>query len=609
MLLQCVNKLPLDFTNKNAYLAVYYSRIPYNESGNKEIEIIKNFNFFMILQRVLKQVILGVFLLAYLQRASCGVPYLDIVKIKDYWCDKALYFHREGTIRSDFITKCEALKTEALSFGLNLDEAIEKGNEDIFNIRCQTTSLRKIIEEMVQLISQIEYSCIYRKDASFIANIKVELEKIFLKALNRNTSIVKAINEYDSHMLEVLERYYEKKYKSINLKEMTLFKLAKRNKILATKMVYYLFEMQRFNTDFSIEAETEKHVENMASNKLMRCKLDFLSAIKKAVKETDGDPLETANAHLALLLCDENNDIETSMDNDAMSVYLSLAKENISEEEISKCKNVTPAQVVKIMMLEHLMADNVYDYKTNHLLRALGRVIDNAFNPMNYSSTDVHEGMKVGRKAQDKILKCLNYVWNSQHPSSDDMFSPIYCFCKNNSISYSAFKDLQRDYLSLKWIYQLDAPTPAAEGLLFDLSYTHPIYYVCKRYSYAAYISEMESKSGGELYMAYHDVFTHSSYKKSAKSGDQASLENVNNCIKAWLFPTTDVFTGEDNAKECNTLAADFNKYIKITEREEQLNQIEGQMRMRMGAIKGPAKAEASTSNPLQDNQMETEEA
>ncbi|KAI5189183.1 hypothetical protein NEMIN01_0349 [Nematocida minor] len=550
----------------------------------------------MILKGTLKQVILvGAATLAYIQGARCEISDSDMVKIKDYWCDKELYFFREASIRIDFNKKLESLKTEALSFGLNLDEAIKKGNENISEILCQVANLSDITHGIDLKMRSRNFIV----DKSLIASIKIEKEKLFLKALNNNTLAVKAINEYDSHMLGVVEAYYEKKNKNVNLKEMTLFKLAKKNKILAAKIVYHFFEIQKFDTDFFKEFKIEGEYENKESCGLMNSKLIYLNTTKKAILENNGDPLETANAHLHLLFYDKDHGVSPLMCSDIVHIYLNLLNENISEEEMrQKYMDITPGQIVKVILLEHLMADNIYDYKKNALFNTLPRVVQSALNLTDYNSTDAHESIKRMEKIQFKMLRGLSIIWNNRYTCREDTTSIIYYFCKDNDISYMNFKKLQDDFTSFKWFYQLDKSISTTEDLTFDLSYTHPVYYVYNRCENISYLTKKDTETNPvPLVETKDNEHFLRPYVIDAKDSDTVRAENINSCIKLSFANPVTVITKDNGSMEYKDVSAEFDRYMKLTVPTIHLDDVEV-LKKRLDKLE----IQAGESNPLQNS-------
>ncbi|KAI5193202.1 hypothetical protein NEMIN01_2409, partial [Nematocida minor] len=461
----------------------------------------------MILKRALKKVIVaGAAGLAYLHIASCELDKDNMKNIYIYWKNRLSYFEKEIVPRIGLFANFRASNSEALA--LNSDNLFEKSAEmekGICAMAQELETLKKESSQIIELSSSIFklYKDVNNRGSTLDKAQKETLEarikdgskrltEIIIPSLDISTSLTKKINNYDFHMVEVIEE--RSGVEKSSLDRLALFKLAKSNKILAANIIYALSSISL--SQLESDAVEEKLVtlihEKIASDFVPKSNVElFVRAVKKDVVKYKNNLYISADTNFGLLF--NIHPMETSdvplIDSEIMNVYISLLKENLSEEEVSQYAGITSLHVLKLMVIEYIMSGRLMDYKSNTVLRNLRKAIENEFDPVKYKiNSEVMFGRFQDLK-QDEILNILTYVWGGYtgNPRLENIIEKV---CKRIGIKRNNFTVIQRSFKYANWMYDAAmAPLAGSDGqysdslgVPFDMSYTHPLWYVCMRY-------------------------------------------------------------------------------------------------------------------------------
>ncbi|KAI5193307.1 hypothetical protein NEMIN01_2465 [Nematocida minor] len=543
-----------------------------------------------MIPRVLKKVIAGVLGLVYLQRASCISTEKEALNIKEYFSKKILCMEKEAEIRVDFMNrlenfKCEEISSDILSRDIvegriNLSKIEEKLN--IFNISAEGIVARA--ENITKIYSDsTSKTSMYYEDKTVLLRKTNDLYNKILNALpstlRESDSLSEAIKEFDSHMLGVIKKYSEAKNKNEKMDNLNIFKLAEQNKPLAARLIYLLFDVGPLTSLYDT-----KDVLNRTLRKIDRCLFldNFWSYVYPIIENklkgkeigTEIDLLEILDKNLSSLF--NTSRIDPARDADIMGIYLDLVNEDISEEKVEQYKNMTPKQLMKVLITEcEINMDGAFmDYRRNSLLSNIGKVIMNIGNPAKYS-TDVHKGLEIARSRQKELLNFLQIFWNggintfvSNFPEENVKF-----FCSNNDIETYFFKNTQNMFMSSRWMYNLNIPIPPLEEstndekkfnmMCFDMSYIHPMRYIYMRCEYVNDLCKTNIKSDKKPF-SERDLESNllRLYKIGKENSDSTRADHMKSCIIAWFIRTTSVTYGEEKHQEYDDIAKDFQCYL-----------------------------------------------
>ncbi|KAI5189179.1 hypothetical protein NEMIN01_0345 [Nematocida minor] len=574
----------------------------------------------MILKQKTKQIgVVGVALLLYLQLIACALIESDVLAINKYWQDRISFIDREIKVRKNIfkvvktiefprkrvtLNSADNIELEAVNevVLININE-IEKRRKifeaSINNIMMQTNTIINLYQ---RLKNSIELDSEKRDEISKeIENKNTEICRMILLVFRANSSVIKEINSYDTYMLKVIDWCVSKK---LDVHNLTLFKLARQNKLLATNIIYTLFEIFMGKKKENVE-DLLLQLPNVLTTHISSENVStFMEAIRKDVKEGAANLFQSADAHLHLL-CDKHNFKISVLDPETMCIYFNLAKKNLSEEEIRQYINITPEQVVKVVIIEFLMAGDLLDHKENNLFASLGKIIQRMYT-QDSTLPSTYEEMQVRREKQNKILDVLSIMWDDYELTKKAEYTEIENLCESNDIPCFDFRKINSSFRSVAWMYAIDAykPTPETDlglELHFDMSYTNPMWYICKRCEHINRMAASKNNEHGtEPFAETKDGVLITPDRISAVGEDAACAERMRSCMKAWFTKSAKVIHRKEDSQEYCNLADDFTKYLKIhieedTEQKEPSAETD--------------KSELSKSNPLLQSKFSSEES
>ncbi|KAI5189186.1 hypothetical protein NEMIN01_0352 [Nematocida minor] len=597
----------------------------------------------MIQKQVLKQVaIVGAAALVFLHRASGAVEKDDLLSIHDYWSVRLLNIEKKVELRSNFLKKLSSLNArvspdssdtgveEDNNSNPEMEEKLSMGQQHLSDIAEHLAYLNEKIQAILDIIHSLEdlqknsYTpcCAYNKNKQDKnkAAIKADLhtlKKLFIPALDNSTSLIEKINKYDLHMAEVVEEQSRAANKCSTLHDLTLFKLAKSNKVVAADIIYTLSDIAPSKLDSELELIIFVMHRNLINHiPYSNIKL-FMYAVRDDVVNRSIDPLISADSRL-YLLSDRYNPVyqpkSSVLDLGTMNIYLTLLKKDIYRTYLSQCMHITPGEVMKIIMIEYLMTGRLLDHKNNKLFSVLGEIIENIGKPAS-NSKNIHKRIGIERAAQDKILDALSIVWNDYKSATSVKHINVEQFCYKNGFSFFDFFRVQKSFASIKWMYEIERYSLEPEYTVtsideverqgtepensiprkeltqevhFDISYTHPMWYIYKRCEYINSFSAIDTTSSDTPFIEVcNDVFTLRPHRIRERDSDAVRTENINKCIRAWFAQCTEIISRREDNEGYN-LAYDFAKYLKTSE-EKTVNMKE----------ETEWSAEANQSNPF----------
>ncbi|KAI5191518.1 hypothetical protein NEMIN01_1544 [Nematocida minor] len=571
----------------------------------------------MILGQVLKKVIVGALVLACFQRAK-GVVDNDVLKAEVYWEGKIACMSKEFESRKEFFDRaesfmCEEEPSDAFSFGLM------HGRIHLLAIEEQLKDFVKSAEDILHMLKkQIDFSVFDRSQLKdFLLNIfDQEVNKVysslrnsFASVLDKCDAVSDEIKRFDSHMLGVIEQCSDS-MPGAKIQELTIFKLAKMNKPFAASIVYNLFGKGPFERKYDAKQTISSMFAEVREHLLVSDFIPYNNALLRGIEKGETNLLLLADRHFHLLFS------KYGVEADVMDIYLSLAKENISEEEISQHRDITPGQVMKVIIMESVLCRDFMGHRTNVLFSNLGKVIENIAKPAG-NSENIHVHIEAAGKKQDKILDALNVLWNGNEVFGEKLrIENIKAFCAQNSISYLDFKTLQNNFVNARWMYRLDPLSFASENITsehrkfremhFDMTYTHPMYFIYQRYRSAIRQSEDISRLVNAMHQDRkpfaetdsNDVAKIRLYRISKTDSDLVQRINIKSCIKAWYSKYIEIAARkEDYTLNFNILTrfcTAFTKSQYVTDAKIKLEET--------------SEPRANESNPLQDDRMEVDD-
>ncbi|KAI5189188.1 hypothetical protein NEMIN01_0354 [Nematocida minor] len=563
----------------------------------------------MILRTLLVQVLLiGAGMLACFRGAACEVSQSEIQSIHSYWHARINCIEEEIKIRKSFFKTIEYTNLRIVlsdsKLSAEIKREIEAGRTDLSELKKALEALKKKRDEIMETARSLmdlyklfdiypsTYDIANRlsiKISEFLHDTdvhsfrtkvkKTALDRLLLPALKSFTSAIKKINEYDSHMLRVVEIYSKVKDKNSKINELALFKLAKSNKMLAAGIIFSFFEMRIFDISTSAIPISNYLCKSIMTHIPAVSVRVFINAVIQdvlnAAGEKKGDPLVSADRHLHLLFCNPYNSNKFVVDTDTMNMYLNLSKTEIAETEIEEHRNITPGQVVKILMLECLMSGHLLDYRRNSLFFALGRVIESVFRIKDENIANISEELQMKQMEQDKMLDVLSILWNDCAYRMMIENIDTKSLCKENSFELYDLKWILANFMSVKWMYEIDRHGTESDDLVtrdeidremhFDMSYTHPMWYICRRCEYINEFTNITTESNEKRFMEEEDsVITLRPYRISANDGGLARAQNMRSCIKAWFSKSIEIISREEEKNSGSySISNDFYKYLK----------------------------------------------
>ncbi|KAI5193197.1 hypothetical protein NEMIN01_2405 [Nematocida minor] len=543
----------------------------------------------MILCALKRIIIVGAAALACLQRATCELTKDDAKEIKKYWTNRASYFGKETNIRSEFFTNFRALNFHALA--LISDKRLEKSTEIETRMSAIMEEFEHFEKESSKVIEATNsilalYGCIDSLNSSdankgqtkeeFEAGVKEnesKLKKLITPVLDISTSLTRKINKYDSYMVEVIEEHNGIKKEIIELHNLALFKLAKSNKILAADIIYTLSEINP--SDLCDEGAKEKMVESLCerilSGVISKSSIQlFVEFIEKDVVDNHMNLLLSGARHFYLLFgpyVPINANKPSLIDDGTLNMYLNLLEENIDEEELEEYMDITPKQVVKLVVIEYVMSRYLMDCKSNTLFRNLGKIVESMFGPIEYS-THFQEDFRIEKEKQDRILKSLSYIWSNQ--KNNDIYNQARELCSEIGIGHYSFKEIHSSFVSAKWMYE-GAIAPLANtddqhsdnlGVLLDISYIHPLWYICKRCEHVSSLGSISSNNSHLFSQIEKDRVILRPHAIKASDSKLAQAKRMKGCIRAFFSNDIEIVNREKDGDRYSEIVNDFCSYL-----------------------------------------------
>ncbi|KAI5192609.1 hypothetical protein NEMIN01_2108, partial [Nematocida minor] len=534
----------------------------------------------MILQRILKRVAIGLVALSYLQRANGFLDNEDIANIKTYWENKKACRRREFNNRRDFLAKarnfvCEKTLSEAFKSGLGIaEENLTSIENNFLPFDISVNNIANKIEEIRSFrAGDIDFKDKVKRETD-------ELEKMVSTAFEKHDLLSDTIKDFDSHMIKLIEEYGKTVNKYKNIDELTLFKLAKKNKPFALDLVYTSFTTIIFKSKEEVRDKLNYTMKNIDSNMFTTHFIYYMHAITNDLRGGILDILILADKNLPILFS------PYGVNEDLMNIYLNLVNKDISDNEIDQYITMKPGDIIKMIMLECMFNGYAMDHRRNDLFLNIGRIIKKIGRPLN-NSTDDYNGMKAARERQDEILDALNILWNDRESmkviqSNKDAASKekirkekLDSFCKQNGIEASSFTTIQNGFISARWMYNLSTDSPITEGiddnqellktLYFTMSYTHPMLYIYMRCEEKNQLvkTNLESNEKPFIDRDSEDNMMLRLYKISREDSHSVRAENMKFCIKAWFSHKIHIIYREKDTKEYYNMVEDFKEHLE----------------------------------------------
>ncbi|KAI5189434.1 hypothetical protein NEMIN01_0497 [Nematocida minor] len=493
----------------------------------------------MILQGALlkKAIAMGAIALAYLQGAKCIPEDKEVVlgNLYKYWCNKTSSIEKQVEICSNFISKAES-KSKKMS--LDSNSYIEAAKNSMAEIENSFPSFKKNWKELEKLlnllaevndyIKQRQENSNDKKETSFtdlmeavpddtmeissddredttpygrlsvvfkINRIKTnELERILPEMLKSSTLIVEKICEFNSYMLDFIEKYDEKKGSSSKIEDLMLFKLARRNKMFPASIIFTFFEMEQPESTFDDEIDREQFDSTRDSlnsyaddGDIMLYTINVINSIQQKKMHQ----LAAADKHFQSMF--GKYGLIDNEDKKVLKIYFNLSGSILSDKEIAKYACISPREVIKTILIEHLMDGSLINYKKNILFANLEKIILN------------------NAPWKDEMINSLRMLWDDWHC---DLRKEKLCprtFCKWSKIHPFFFEKVKSSIMYSRWVYVLgkhSSSIPAsssreelAKELHFDMSYLHPMWYMCKQYERVAHLDKPDLELGDATFM------------------------------------------------------------------------------------------------------------
>ncbi|KAI5189192.1 hypothetical protein NEMIN01_0358 [Nematocida minor] len=557
----------------------------------------------------LKKVIGGVFALACIQKAR-GMADRDIPKIKEHWVKRVACMDREIKMRNAFLneletSRCEEIKADTLK---SFSKAINVRREWLSSTEIELSALNKTVKVIGEKTDQFMYldkNNKFKPVTPEMESLDNEILDMLPDALKQSDAVADRINIFDYNMLAIIGEYNKAKKNPSDLNDLALYRLAKHNKSLAVSIIYSLFRIVSYKT----EEDVKDALANMNSKaNTYQFALDFAGyteAIKNSVKADKIDLFKLANNHFHLLFK------AYRVNEDIMKIYLDLAEESLSEEGIAQHMDITVEQIIKVLMIEYAIGGHLTDYRRNNLFHNLGNIIDRIGKPAD-GSASTPENMEKARAKQNEILDALYVLWNETDGKNiGAQEKNIEFLCKQNDISMLEFGNMQRSFISVRWMYRRNRLSPELDSLasqdkaykkeFFDVSYIHPMFHMYLRCADVRQSADAGITSDQEVFIRRESntavvLRPHVVSKMDSKS---EQVKNMKDCIRAWFFLCKLEFfvKDEDHEKYCRIIQ-DFRRYMNksqyIFSKAEKSEKI--------------SKIEKNERNPLQDEQMEIDE-
>ncbi|KAI5189432.1 hypothetical protein NEMIN01_0495 [Nematocida minor] len=517
------------------------------------------------MKRVLKQVIaVGAIALACLQGASC-VPedkstFLNNLYI--YWYNRIVFIENQIQICNFFLSKAELKPKDTL---FNTGNSLKLGSDlmsEIVDDCLLFNESWKNLKNLVKLANKINNYIRKKKFTAYdvvdrdfneimgllssetiaaISSAQTEnnlhgrikavsqlekmtnavLEKLLSKMLSDSTMIIEKIYKFNSHMLTFIEKYSVKKDSASKIHDLVLFKLAKRNKMFAANIIFTFFEIDPlfFFCDGEINRQQLEDMIGSLSNSISRndnILFFYIRAVMYDIQENKVNALVCADMHFRHTF--RGYGVNPSIDKDIIDIYFSLSKCVLSSEETSRYNHIAAEQIIRLIMIEYLMEGYMLNYRKNCLFSNLEKIIVSA-----------------DFRKQDRIIDALRLLWNDWYCDLRKDNRSLEDFCRRNGINIDFFERLQSNITYSKWVYgidkaSLDLPSSFSRDQLaremhFDMSYLHPIWYICKRYERISPLSEPDLEFIDKPFMSQVANLVRIRLHKISKQNDSLTRE------------------------------------------------------------------------------------
>ncbi|KAI5190385.1 hypothetical protein NEMIN01_1009 [Nematocida minor] len=521
----------------------------------------------MILQRILKKTVVGIVALSYLQRSSCADK--EMISIRDYWgknidCMKKAIRVRLGLL-DEIRSICEEEPSDVLS------KSLKEGEANMSNIKTDFLTLylnTESILEKIELLDYLSRSGGSDKDADHLYE---QIRKLLASNLDDSDLACDRIHKFDSHMLDAIGEYSSQMNNTdVILQELTLFKLAKSNKPFAVDMLYALIRAKAYKPGYVVE-DTLNYIGHEMRDYLFSMDFEsYNSAIWDDVDKGEFNLFASADKHFSLLFT------KYGADKEVMDIYFDLIKEDISEEEADKYMDITPGQIIKLILIEMAMNADLMDYRTNSLFCNLGKIIVRIGRAANGNRKNKKKGLRIIIERRDRILEALTLLWNDCiEINKATVKESIELFCRDNNIEIDRFENIQKDFSSAKWMYKLKIANPTTEKIdaepkllrkhYFAMSCTHPMYYLYQQCEDIKHLARKDLESNKELLIERDSdgIFIFRIYKIGNGAIDNLEKAHImKNCIRIWFEYIIKIFYRIEDGKEYSFVAYDFERYL-----------------------------------------------
>ncbi|KAI5189433.1 hypothetical protein NEMIN01_0496 [Nematocida minor] len=534
----------------------------------------------MILQQVLlkKVVVMGACLLACLQVASCTTRDKDVnlEGLYAYWHSRMASMEKQVQICGSFISKADSMSGE---MPFDASSYVKRGKEAISEITTGFSSLSNNMEEVKKLVESLYELNIYIKkkqpasdnviDIPFNGDImkaatKSKIDGFLSKMLNDSTLMIENVHKFNLNMLNFVEKYSLKKYQNSQLEDLLLFKLARKNKMFATNIIFAFFAAESTESAFDADFDEQRleHIISCLNNHISSKEISkYISAVQDDIRENKTSPLVSANAHFQSMFGEYG--VGTSAKDSIMHIYFNLSKNSLSNEEISQCESITPEQVIRLVMIEYLMDGHLLNCKRNSLFSNLGKMISN-----------------MEEKEQNKILDVLSMLWDDWYCELRESVGLFFTqFCKEHSLCFNFFMNLKSCFTHSRWMYAVDMSrveleNPFSKGELakemhFDMSYVHPMWYMCKRYESVSHLDKPDPEFSNKPFMEReHRSITIRMHRISKNDDELIRAENMRDFMNICFLPLAvrvELLYRQQDASKCYPIASCFLKSLGMS--------------------------------------------
>ncbi|KAI5189709.1 hypothetical protein NEMIN01_0662 [Nematocida minor] len=554
---------------------------------------------------------LGAAALAYFQQTSCRISENDIVEMQKYWENKVLNLEREIQVRADFLKKINSIIFWRKIFILIPELiCIPAGDEYLSELKKSVAIFKKSTEELAEELESLMaiYCCLNNpriakaktEFSAVIKNKKTSLKKLLAPVFTHFDLAMESISKYDSNMMCLIKGETDEIAATKLTKDYVIFKYTEENKITAINVIYtlYLMDINKrrkifriVHCDFSKLDIAIKHavfyLSTVAIPHISCINItNFMNEVKKKLMKPEFEEsliIEVINEAFPLLFYNTVSLEDThEPDKEIHLIYSGLLKKNIPESEMDTYKDMPENKIVKLITIECLMHGGLMDYRRNHLLSRLGGILESMFDPdpdKKGNPKDIHEKMRTSRIAQERVLGFLSMLWKNQDTSGLSNIQIVFMkhYHAINEVDYFDFRYIQESIMSAKWMYGVASYMhefePAEDedevsmGMHFDLSYTHPMWYICQKCEHINHLKEAHLKPSTRPFMEISNgIITLRPDRINKTENNLARAMRMQSCIEAFFFPSVEIIIQKEEEEHLSVLS-DF--VICLANREE----------------------------------------